>query len=80
MPTLLILRLLLGAWMVLLFLESLCSDSISLMVVASAICATIPLALIIAWSAGPNVFQTVLVFSLFVLAMITLHVMELLLR
>lgn len=80
MPTLLVLRLLLGAWMALLFLESLCNDSLSLMVIASAIFATIPLALIIAWSAGPNVFQTVLIFSLFVLAMVTLHVMELLLR
>lgn len=80
MPVLLFLRLLLCAWMALLFLESICNDSLSLMVIAGVICATIPLALILAWSAGPNVLQTVLVFSLFVLVMITLHVMQLLLR
>jgi hypothetical protein len=80
MPVLLFLRLLLCIWMALLFLESLCSDYLSLIVIAGAICATIPLALILAWSAGSNVLHAVLVFSLFVLVMITLHIMQLLLR
>ncbi len=80
MPVLPFLRLLLCAWMALLFLESLSSDSLSLMVIAGVICATIPIALILAWSAGSHVLHAVLIFSLFVLVMITLHVMQLLLR
>jgi len=66
--------------MALLFIECFCNDSLSLVVVGGSVIASSPLTLVLAWALGSSTFHAVTVFSLFVLVIITLDLVELCLR
>ena len=66
--------------MALLLVECFCNDTLSLVVVGGSVAASSPLALVLAWALGSSTFHAVVIFSLFVLVIITLDLVELCLR
>lgn len=75
-----VLKILLCSWVLLLIIQSISNDVISIMLISGTIITSIPLALMIAWATGSTVFRAVFLFSLFTIVVITLHVMQLGLR
>jgi hypothetical protein len=66
--------------MALLLIECFCNDTLSLVVVGGSVGASSPPALVLAWALGSSTFHAVVAFSLFVLVIITLDLVELCLR
>lgn len=66
--------------MALLLVECFCNDTLSLVVVGGSVAASSPLVLVLAWALGSSTFHAVVIFSLFVLVIITLDLVELCLR
>lgn len=66
--------------MALLFIESFCNDTLSLVVVGGSVSVSTPLALVLAWALSSSTFHAVLIFCLFVLVVISLDLVELCLR
>jgi hypothetical protein len=73
------LKILLCSWLILLIIQSISHDVLTLTLISGVIVTSIPLALGLAWLSGPLVFQTVFLFTLFVIALIILHMMQLVL-
>jgi hypothetical protein len=72
-----ILKVILSIWLILIFLKSLSNDMLSLVLFDGMIGASLPLALLFAWTIGPLIFNAVMYFSLFILMMIAIHMIEL---
>lgn len=66
--------------MALLLIECFCNDTLSLVIVGGSVGASSPLALVLAWALGSSTFHAVVVFSLFVLVVVVLDLVELYLR
>ena len=72
-----VLKILLCSWILLLIIQSISNDIISITLISGTIITSIPLALILAWVMGSAVFRAVFLFSLFTILVMTLHVMQL---
>ena len=79
-PFSLVLKIILCTWFIGLIIESICNDIPSLTLIAGTICASFPIAIVFAWYEGAYVFQAVLIFITFTTLVITLHIVELMLR
>jgi hypothetical protein len=73
------LKILLCSWVILLIIQSITHDVLTLTLVSGVIVTSIPIALGLAWLSGPLVFHSVFLFTLFVIALIILHMMQLVL-
>ena len=74
-----ILKIILCSWMLLLVVQSISHDVISLVIISGTIITSIPVVLFLSLAAGPTMFRTVILFSLFVIVVITLHLIQLVL-
>lgn len=74
-----LLKILLCSWILLLIIQSIGHDVLTLTLISGVIVTSIPIALVLAWLSGPMVFQAVFLFTLFVIALIILHFMQLVL-
>ncbi len=72
-----ILKLILYCWFLLLIIQSLSNDFPTLVLISGTIITSMPFALLLAWTAGSITFQSVVLFSLFVLIVITLQITQL---
>ena len=74
-----LLKILLCSWIFLLIIQSISHDVLTLTLISGVILTSIPIALVLAWLSGSVVFQAVLLFTLFVIALIILHLIQLVL-
>ncbi|MFW9986453.1 MAG: hypothetical protein ACFFDJ_07820 [Candidatus Odinarchaeota archaeon] len=74
-----ILKIILCSWILLLIVQSISHDVISLVIISGTIITSIPVVLFLSMAAGFTVFRTVFLFSLFVIVVITLHLIQLVL-
>ncbi|MHA2314170.1 MAG: hypothetical protein ACXACF_02635 [Candidatus Hermodarchaeia archaeon] len=72
-----VLKILLCSWVLLLIIQSITNDVISMILLSGTIITSIPMALMLAWVIDAAVFRAVFLFSLFTILVITLHVMQL---
>ena len=72
-----VLKILLCSWILLLIIQSISNDTISIILISGTIITSIPFVLMIAWVIDSVVFRAVFLFSLFTILIITLHVMQL---
>ncbi len=72
-----LLKLILSCWLLLLLLQSIMNDFPSLILISGSIITSMPFTLLLALLAGIPVFRAVLLFSLFILAVIILHITQL---
>ena len=72
-----LLKILLCSWMLLLLIQSISHDLITLALISGVIIISVPIALGLAWLCGLIVFQTVSLFTLFVIVLVVLHIIQL---
>ncbi len=72
-----VLKILLCSWILLLIIQSISNDIISIILISGTIITSIPLVLMLAWVIDAAVFRAVFLFSLFIILVIILHVMQL---
>ncbi|MFX0169285.1 MAG: hypothetical protein ACFE89_08035 [Candidatus Hodarchaeota archaeon] len=72
-----LLKILLCSWIILLIIQSISHNILTLTLISGVIVTSIPIALGFAWISGPIVFQTVFLFTLFVIAVILIHLIQL---
>ncbi len=72
-----ILALILLCWLLLLLLQSIMNDFPTLILISGLIITSMPFVLLLALFAGIAVFRAVVLFSLFTLAVIILHISQL---